>query len=214
MMETALDLKDLLKNPGTVPFSRLKYLQRFASDEQVAEFIERLFVEAAEARHSGDWQRLNDFLDRWEQTATEMQFQTLKIPDLEGIPWATLSRPLAQTKFALVTTGGVFMEDGQPFSERGDATFREIPSDVTQDHLRIWHPGYDHGPAEKDINCIFPVDRFPELQREGAIGVLAKTYYSFMGLIPDYRVLVAETAPEAARRLKAAGVDAVFLAST
>ena len=214
MKEPPLDIKDLLRNPGTVPFSRLKYLQRFASDEQVAEFIGGLFTESAEARYSGDWERLNDFLDRWEQTATEMQFQTLKIPDLEGVPWAALSRPLSQTNFALVTTGGVFMEDGQPFSERGDATFREIPGNVTQDQLRIWHLGYDHGPADEDINCIFPIDRFRELEREGVIGSLAETYYSFMGLIPDPTVLIAETAPEAARRLKVAGVGAVFLAST
>jgi D-proline reductase (dithiol) PrdB len=212
--ETALDLKDLLKNPGTVPFSRLRFLQRFASDEQAAEFIEGLFTETAEARYSGDWERLNDFLDRWEQTATDLLFEKIWIPKLEDVPWATLSTPLSQSKFALVTTGGVFMEDGQPFSERGDATFREIPSDVTQDHLRIWHQGYDNGPANQDINCIFPIDRFRELQREGVIGSLAETYYSFMGLLPDARPLIAETAPEVARRLKSAGVDAVFLAST
>ena len=209
-----MHLKDLLNNPGTVPFSRLKYLQRFASDEQATDFIGGLFAEAAEAKYSGDWERLNDFLDRWEQTATDMLFQKIWIPKLKDVPWATLSSPLSQSKFALVTTGGVFIEDGQPFSERGDATFREIPSSVTQDHLRIWHPGYDHGPADEDINCIFPIDRFRELHREGVIGSLAETYYSFMGLIPNAHILIAETAPEVARRLKAAGVDGVFLAST
>jgi hypothetical protein len=35
-----------------------------------------------------------------------------------------------------------------------------------------------------------------------------------MGLIPDPNELVSHTAPEAARRLREAGVDAVFLAST
>ena len=66
----------------------------------------------------------------------------------------------------------------------------------------------------EDINCIFPTDRFAELEAEGFIGKLAETSYSFMGLIPDPNELVSRTAPEAARRLREAGVDAVFLAST
>ncbi len=36
--EDAVELRDLLMNPGTVPFSRLKYLGRIAGDEQVVEF--------------------------------------------------------------------------------------------------------------------------------------------------------------------------------
>jgi hypothetical protein len=48
-LEDALELKELLDNPGTVAFSRLKYLQRFASDEQIAEFLNGLSQSAANA---------------------------------------------------------------------------------------------------------------------------------------------------------------------
>ena len=59
-----MGLKDLLENPRTAPFSRLKYLQRFASEEEVAEFLNGLFNVAAEARYGGHWDLLEAFLDR------------------------------------------------------------------------------------------------------------------------------------------------------
>ena len=96
----------------------------------------------------------------------------------------------------------------------GETLRTEVPRDAPASTFRIWHPGYDTGPATQDVNCIFPIDRFKDLEREGMVGGLAETNLSFMGLIPDPSVLTAETAPAAARRLKRAGVDAVFLAST
>ncbi|MCH7801198.1 MAG: hypothetical protein IIC24_06600 [Chloroflexi bacterium] len=208
-----MELKDLLKNDNTVPFSRLRFLNRFASDEQVEEFLSGLYTAVAHGRYKGNYDGLDEFLDHWEQMATDMLFKIITMPDLEGNPWATMSRPLSESKVALVTTGGVYLKEEEKF-ERGDHTFRELPSDITQEEVRIWHPGYDRGPAMQDINCIFPINRFRELAAEGIIGSLADTHYSFMGLILDTTALIEESAPEAARRLKAAGVDAAFLAST
>ena len=208
-------LKELLSKSGTAPFSRLKYIPRLGSDEHLAEFVNALYVAAAEAKYADDWDKLSDVLDHWEEVGIGLQFAGLRIPDLEGVPWATLSKPLDRARVALVTTGGVFLEGQTPYSERGDATYRAIPRDAAHDALRIWHPGYDFGPAMQDINCIFPLDRFKELEDEGVIGELADTNYSFMGLIPNpTAALMPETAPEVGRRLKDEGVDAVFLAST
>ena len=210
-----MELKELIGKPNTVPFSRLKYISRLGSDEQFAEFVNALYIAAAEAKYEDDWSKLPDVLEYWEEVGIGLQFAGLRIPELEGIPWATLTKPLARAKVALVTTGGVFLEGQTPYSERGDATHREIPRDAAHEAFRIWHPGYDFGPAMQDINCIFPLDRFKELEDEGIIGELADTNYSFMGLIPDpAEALMPETAPEVGRRLKDEGVDAVFLAST
>ena len=209
-----MELKDLLKNPGTAAFSRVKYLPRFASDEQMTEFINGLFLTAVESKHENDWEKLNDFLERWDDIGIGLQFEGLSIPEFDSMPWAKLNKPLSECKVALVTTGGVYIEGQKPYEERGEATYRQISRDVPKDHIRIWHPGYDYGPAMSDINCIFPLDRFKELEAEGVIGELAETNYSFMGLIPDPETLINETAPDAARRLKEDGVDAVFLAST
>ena len=209
-----MDLKELLASPGTAPFSRIKYLHRLGYDDQIAEFVNGLFQAAVESRYKGDWDQTVELLDRWEEVAVGLQFQSMRIPALGPIPWSRFVKPLRRSKIALVTTGGVFVEGQERFCERGDDTFREIPSETPGEKFRIWHPGYDTGPATEDINCIFPLDRFKELEAEGTIGRLAQQSYSFMGLIPDPTHLIQETAPEVGRRLLDAGVDAVFLAST
>ncbi len=52
-LENALDLKEPLDNPETAAFPRLKYLQCFACDEQIAQFLNCLFQSAANARFDG-----------------------------------------------------------------------------------------------------------------------------------------------------------------
>ena len=209
-----MDVRDLLDNPGTAAYSRIKYLQRFGSQEEVAQFLSGLFRAAVEARYTGEWRELESFLHRWEDVAIDYQFRSMKFPEEGPTPWSRLNKPLSEATVALVTTGGLYLEGGEPFQERGDPTYRVIPRNAPRDSLRIWHPGYDHGPALQDVNCIFPIDRFEELEAEGVIGSLAGNNYSFMGLIPDPTELMERTAPELARRLKDEGVDAVFLAST
>ena len=209
-----MELKELLNNPGTAAFSRIKYLRRFGYDDQIEEFINGLFLAAVNGKHQGDWDALIGFMEQWEEVAIGLQFRSMRMPETGDTPWATLQKPLHQSTIAMVTTGGLLLDGQKPFEEEGDPTYREIRSDTSPDSFRIWHPGYDSGPATRDINCIFPLDRFKELEAEGLVGGLADTSYSFMGLIPEPQRLISETAPEAAGRLKEAGVDAVFLAST
>ena len=198
-----MELKDLLSNPNTVPFSRTKYIPGNASDEKIAEFINGLSLKTTETKYKDDW----------EEFGIGLQFEGIQFPEPQGMPWATLEKPLSQSRVGLVTTGGVFVEGQTPF-ERGDFSSREISRDISKEDLRIFHPGYDHGSAEADINCIFPLDRFKELEQEKVIGELAQTHYSFMGLINQPEGLINETAPDVGRYFKEAGVDLVFLAST
>ena len=207
-----MDLKELLENPRTAGFSRIKYLQNYGTEEQMAEFINGLFIEAFNAKYTGDWDAFIAFMEGWEDVALTGQFNSMEMPEGD-IPWATLSKSLSSAKIGLVTTGGLYVEGQEPF-ERGDTSYRLIPSDVRKEDIRIRHRGYDNGPANKDINCVYPLDRFKEMEDEGVIGELSATGYSFMGLINDTETLINERAPEVARALKEDGVDAVFLAST
>ena len=213
MDEAGFELKELLKNPRTVQFSRIKYLGSLGSDEQIKQFVNELFLAATQAKYDDDWDSVVELLDRWEDEAIQLQFDTMDMPAADDVPWATLDKPLSESKFALVTTGGVYVEGQKPF-ERQDTSFRVLPKDSPKELYRIWHPGYDHGPAEEDVNCIFPMDRFQELEAEGIVGSLSDNYYSWMGLIDDTDTLINKSAPEAALQLKEADVDAVFLAST
>jgi len=212
--EDDLELRKLLENPNTAPYSRIKFLSTFGREDQIVEFLNGLFLTAVESKHAGNWEALYHFIEGWENTAIGLQFMDIVLPDLGPLPWATLDKPLDQSTVALITTGGLYLAGQTAFTETGDPSFRVIPKNARPTDFRIWHAGYDNGPARKDINCIFPIDRFRELERERVIGVLAESNYAFMGLIPEPSRLIEQTAPEVARRLKDDGVDAVLLAST
>ena len=58
------------------------------------------------------------------------------------------------------------------------------------------------------------MDIFKELEKDGIIGKIANTNYSFMGYIQKPDLLTETTAKEVAQNLKADNVDAVVLTST
>tara|TARA_B110000014_G_C20092490_1_gene572173 strand:- start:933 stop:1451 length:519 start_codon:yes stop_codon:yes gene_type:complete len=127
---------------------------------------------------------------------------------------STPSKPLTDSTVALFTTAGVHLTSDEPFdieSHHGDWTFRTIPVDVDSSNLTITHTHYNHVEADKDINCIFPIDRLRELQEEGMIGRLSPYAYSIMGFNPDPTNLVNKTIPELAAQYKLDGVDILFM---
>ena len=133
----------------------------------------------------------------------------------ETVPWTPLTKPLAQSTVALVTTCGLYRADVQlPFAawhDLGDASFREIHIDTPPDRLQIAHTHYTHGHLTADLGVALPIAHFTRLAAEGVIGRLYPWTYSFMGYLPQTRQLINETAPVVARRLQADGVDAAFL---
>jgi D-proline reductase (dithiol) PrdB len=132
----------------------------------------------------------------------------------ENIPWTPFSGEPSEKTFALITSGGLYIKDGQPafepFTIYGDASFREIPRSIRFEDLGIAHGHYDPRLAEEDINTIFPIHRFIELEQEGIIGKLAGTHYSF-SYVNDMVGLITESAPQVLDRIKAQGVDVLFL---
>ena len=160
--------------------------------------------------------------DRWveeslpDYQAGKMEEIVKKYPFIvpDDIPWTPYKgEPSAQT-FALVTTGGLYIKESQPpydtVSIHGDTSFRELPKTVRQKDLGIAHPHYDHRLAEQDINIIFPLQRFIELEKEKIIGRLAETNYSF-GYVNDAVTLVKKTVPDLISRIKAQAIDVLFL---
>ncbi|MGD2096807.1 MAG: glycine/sarcosine/betaine reductase selenoprotein B family protein [Desulfobacterales bacterium] len=132
----------------------------------------------------------------------------------DDIPWTSYrGRPSKQT-IALVTSGGLYLKHSQPAfdteSIHGDPSFREIPKTVRQEDIGIAHAHYDHSLALQDINIIFPVHRFAELEKEGIIGRVPDTLYSF-SYVNDVVTLVTKTLPDFIARIKAAAVDVMLL---
>ncbi|MBW2091153.1 MAG: hypothetical protein JRI34_03390 [Deltaproteobacteria bacterium] len=136
--------------------------------------------------------------------------------ETEGVPWTPVTKPLSESRVAIVTTAGVHHKTQKPFDMRdreGDPAYRVIEVSRPLSGLMITHDYYDHSDADKDINIVFPIERLWELEDEGLIGEAAKTHYSFMGHItgPHIQTLIHRTAPEAARRLENDKADLVIL---
>ncbi len=139
----------------------------------------------------------------------------LKHEQVGEVPWASARIPLREASIVLVTSAGVHLKHDAPFDMEnpdGDASFRVIPGNASLRDLTITHDYYDHRAADRDLNCVFPLDRLRELARAGKIGRVAPRHVGTMGHIlgPEERRLVAETAPAIARLFVADGVDYVL----
>ena len=135
------------------------------------------------------------------------------------IPFMPLGRQLSDCTVALVSTAGVARNDDRPFDQEGerqnpwwgDPSFREIPLGTTERDVRLYHMHIDPRFGEADLDVVLPMRRLAELARQGIIGKPAPRHYSVMGYILDPRVLVGETAPAIAERMRSDRVDAAAL---
>ena len=139
------------------------------------------------------------------------------------IPWTPLSRPLAESKFGLVTSAGLYQTGIEPpfdlAREReqptwGDPTYRAIPADIQQEQLGASHLHINTHWVLQDINVLLPVQRFRDLVAEGRIGGLARHAYSFMGYQgypPDTTAWREIYGLQVAAKFKTDGVDCVLL---
>jgi D-proline reductase (dithiol) PrdB len=136
--------------------------------------------------------------------------------EIDPVPWTTLRKPLSECRIALVSTAGFVLDHQAPFDSSikgGDTSFREIPNDANLSDLIDTHKSesFDHRGIRQDPNLAFPLDRMRELETAGRIGSLNRRHFSFMGSITAPGRLVAEAAPETARRLLEDRVDAALL---
>ncbi|MBI4764082.1 MAG: hypothetical protein HY787_05695 [Deltaproteobacteria bacterium] len=127
-------------------------------------------------------------------------------------PWTPILKPIEESKVVLISSGGVYQKDQIPFNpDKNDLTFREIPINTDVGDLRISHNNYDHRDADKDVNCVFPLERMRELAAEGFIGELAEVHLTFMGRIFRKSGLLGEMIPAIIARLKEMQIDLAFL---
>lgn len=135
------------------------------------------------------------------------------------IPWTPLSKSIKETTFALVTTAGISLKTDTPFDmERektepawGDPSYREIPRTATEKDIEVSHLHINTDYIKQDINVILPLTRFEEFEKEGLIGKLAPTCYSYYGFQLDPTILLNETMPKVAGRMRQENVEAVLL---
>jgi D-proline reductase (dithiol) PrdB len=136
-----------------------------------------------------------------------------------NIPWTPLEKKISDCNVALISTAGIALKSDQPFDQEGesqnpwwgDPSFRVLPSNATEKEVRIFHLHIDPSFGEKDLNCIFPLQRLKELEESGEIGRSAAHHYSIMGYNLQPQVLLDETTPAIIDHLNEDQVDVVIL---
>ena len=151
--------------------------------------------------------------------------KTWHVPDeTSTTPFTPLSKPLSETRFALLTTGGLYLKGKQqPFDmERegrepdwGDPTYRVISKDAKLGEIGVAHHHYNPVDIEEDFNILLPIHRFMALEALGEIGSLAPSSYSVMGYQghpgPGWEPWQERYGPEMLAEMKSEDVEAVLL---
>lgn len=135
------------------------------------------------------------------------------------IPWTPVRKSLSKLTFSLVTSAGVALKSDPPFDmERekreplwGDRSYRVLPRGTTARDVTVRHLHINTAYIEQDLNVILPLDLMEELEREGTIGRLASSSYSFYGFQWESTEFLDRAIEPMARRMKEEGVDAVLL---
>ena len=131
------------------------------------------------------------------------------------VPFTPFEGDLAKSTVALVTAGGVHLNEQEPFNiadELGDLGYRVIPDDVASSQLKVTHHHYDHSDADKDINVVFPIDVLRDLQEEGLIKGVAVKHIGYMGYTMQLKAMYEGTAREIANEIdKGSRADIVVL---
>jgi D-proline reductase (dithiol) PrdB len=150
-------------------------------------------------------------------------YEMVEVKNELPIPWTPLSRPLSESKFGLVTSGGLFhigieppfdLERERSHPTWGDPTCRFIPSSIQQQEIGVSHLHINTRWVESDFNILLPINRFQELIDQGLVGALAEIHFSFMGYQgypPDASAWREVYGPRAANRFKSEGVHCVLL---
>ncbi len=133
----------------------------------------------------------------------------------ETAPLTPLPRPLAECCVSMLTSGGVSHCSMPGFDPdaRNDHRVDAVDRDASTGDFEINDSYYNHEDADKDLNCVFPLDRLKELAANGVIGSVAPRFWSgFMGRIYNRTKLVEESIPAFIEKLREDAVDILVTA--
>ncbi len=126
------------------------------------------------------------------------------------VPYTPFQGRLEDVEVCLVSTAAVRTKDDAPFDVDGDTTWRVIPGESEAKDLRYDDAHYDHACVDRDMNCVFPIDRVRELAREGRVAGLTARHFS-LGYSQALRELRERTIPALVREVDRERPGAVLL---
>lgn len=150
------------------------------------------------------------YVDALNEKYGAMGFPPYKWSQYDDAPWTPLAIPLADCTVGMLVSGGISHCSAAPFDPdaRNDHRVDAIDPETPLDQYQIHDSYYNHADADRDLNCLFPVDRLRELAAGGEIGAVAGRLWSgFMGRTYNRSKVIGESAPALAETLQADGVD-------
>ncbi len=126
------------------------------------------------------------------------------------VPFTPFQGRLEDATICLVSTAAVRTKDDAPFQTEGDTTWRVIPGEIEAKDLRYDDSHYDHACVDRDMNCVFPIDRVRALAAEGRVGGLTARHFS-LGYSQALRELRERTIPALVREVDRERPGAVLL---
>jgi D-proline reductase (dithiol) PrdB len=126
------------------------------------------------------------------------------------VPFTPFKGKLEDAAICLVSTAAVRTRDDRPFNTEGDTSWRTIPGDVEAKDLRYDDAHYDHACVDRDMNCVFPIDRVRELAAERRVGGLTTRHFS-LGYSQALRELRETVIPTLVREVDRERPGAVLL---
>ncbi len=126
------------------------------------------------------------------------------------VPFTPFQGKLEDLSVCLVSTAAIRTKDDRPFDTEGDTSWRVIPGETDARDLRYDDTHYDHACVDRDLNCVFPIDRLRELAVEHRIGSLTARHFS-LGYSQALRELREKTIPARVREIDRERPGAVLL---
>ncbi len=153
-----------------------------------------------------------DYIARTRDAYSSLGYEPYRWADNpESVPLVHPRKPLAESRVALVASGGIYRRGQVAFHHRDDTSHRRIPTDVDPAELRISHFAYDTTDAKADPNVVFPIEPLHRLVENGTIGSLTSHALTFMGGIYSQRRVHEELIPSLVADLDAMAPDLVLL---
>ncbi len=205
----------------------VKFLADLSPDE-AGDFFAEMLASIGRVLDDGDVEPLISRFIEWQRRAYAGHLDRTAKFAYDDTSFAPLTRPLAESRVALITSSGHFVDgdDPEPFGEpamtqaeaearigeflRAEPVLSTIPVDVEPDQLRARHGGYPIAAVHADHQVALPLEHLRAAVSRGLIGELAPNAYSFVGATSQLR-LRDKVAPQWGEMLRAAEVDLVLL---
>jgi len=123
-----------------------------------------------------------------------------------------LAKPLSESKLAMISTAGTYVQGQVAYHYKDDTSIRAIPSNTPIDKIRFSHIMENYLiEARQDPLTVFPLEALRRLKDEGVIGALADNYLSCMGGIYSQNRVATELIPNLEIALEREQPDVLLL---